>query len=112
MGFWDDLTGKTAADASKAAAADQYGKQQSAIQRLLGYGNEYKAGMDELSTKYNPFISTGLTANDAYARLLADPNSVRSLPGYQFDQAEGTRAVDRSAAARGLDASGRTLKDL
>ena len=37
---------------------------------------------------------------------------MRALPSYQFDQQEGQRAVDRSAAARGMDASGRTLKDL
>jgi hypothetical protein len=27
MGLWDDLTGKTAANASRAAAADTYSKQ-------------------------------------------------------------------------------------
>lgn len=112
MSFWDTLFGKTAADTSRSAAADQYGKQQSAIQKLLGYGDQYKANQDELSTKYDPFISTGMVANDEYQHLLADPSSVRSLPGYQFNQEEGTRAIDRSAAARGMDASGRTLKDL
>lgn len=112
MGFWDDLTGKTASDASKAAASDTYDKQQGAIAKLLGYGNDYKAGMDELSTKYDPFIATGRVANDRYAHLLADPTSLRSLPGYQFDQEEGQRAIDHSNSARGIDASGRTLKDL
>ncbi len=112
MSFWSALTGKDAAAASRAAAADTYGKQQTAIQKLLGYGDEYKAGMDENAQSYDPFIATGLQANDAYSRLLNDPSTVRALPGYQFDQAEGTRAVDRSAAARSMDRSGRTLKDL
>ena len=112
MGFWQDLTGESAAEASKAAAADTYGKQQGSIKKLLGYGDEYKGGMDTLSKSYDPFISTGLQANDAYSRLLQDPSSVRSLPGYQSTMDEGTRAVDRSAAARGMDQSGRSLKDL
>lgn len=112
MGIWDDLTGKTGADAAKAAAADTYQKQQGAVGKLLGYGDSYKAGMDTNAQAFNPYVQTGRIANEQYQHLMADPSSVRSLPSYQFDQAEGTRAVDRSAAARGMDASGRTLKDL
>ncbi len=119
MSFWDDLTGQTAADASKAAAADQYGKQQSAVQRLLGYGDQFKTGTDANAQgfdpyiqNYDPYVASGRQANNALSMLMSNPESVRSLPGYQFNQAEGTRAIDRSAAARGIDASGRTLKDL
>lgn len=116
MGFWDDLTGKTAADASKAAASDTYGKQQSAISRLLGAGDQIKAGYDNIGASYQPYIdranTLGGNSNNALNTLIQDPGSVRSLPSYQFDQQQGVQAVDRSAAARGMDQSGRTLKDL
>lgn len=119
MGFWQDLTGKTAAEASKAAAADTYNKQQGAVQRLLGYGNEYKAGTDANAEgfdpyiqNYQPYVESGQAANSALMNLMQNPSSVRGLPGYQFNQEEGQRAIDGSSAARGMNASGRTLKDL
>jgi len=105
MSFWSDLTGDTAAKASKAAAADTYGKQQSAIGKLLGYGDEYKAGYDSLSHNYDPYVARSEalsgSGNEALLNLIQNPSSVRSLPGYQFDQEEGIRALDRSAAAPG-----------
>ena len=58
MGWWDDFTGKTGADAAKAAAADTYNKQQSAIARLLGYGDELKAGYDNIGASYQPTINS------------------------------------------------------
>jgi len=112
MGFFQDLTGKTAANASKAAAADTYQKQQDAINKLLGYGAEYKTGMDTLSQSYDPYVQTGYASNGALNRLIADPSSVRSLPGYEFAQSEGVQALDRGAAARGMLNSGRGSKDL
>lgn len=112
MGFWDDITGKSAADASTAAAADTYKKQQGAVQNLLGYGDQYATGMSDLSKGYQPWINTGTQANDAVQRLLADPSSVSSLPGYQFDLSQGTKAVDNSALSRGNLFSGATGKAL
>jgi len=116
MGWWDDFNGKTGANAAKAAASDTYNKQQGAVQKLLGYGDEYKAGYDAIGQSYQPYVEQankiGGASNDALLNLIQNPSSVRSLPGYQFAMDEGTRAVDRSAAARGMDQSGRTLKDL
>lgn len=109
MGFWGDLTGSSAAKVSTAAAKDTYDKQRSAIDRLLGYGNEYQSEMTDL---YKPFLQTGYGANDALNRLIADPSSVRSLPGYSFDMSQGTEALDRSAGSHGLLHSGRAAKDL
>ncbi len=74
MGWWSDLTGASAAKASQAAAKDTYDKQQGAVGKLLGYGNEYESGMRDV---YNPFLQTGYGANDALSRLIADPSSVR-----------------------------------
>lgn len=112
MSFWDDLTGKTAANASKAAAADTYGKQRSAIDTLMSGGREYADSYAGLAKGYDPYVETGGTANEMLMRLLRDPSSVRSLPGYQFAQEEGLQALDRSAAARGRLQSGRHSKDL
>lgn len=112
MSFWDDLTGDTAADAARAAAADQYGKQKAATDALIGFGDQYVGKFSDLSKAYDPFIQTGLTANTALAKLLADPSSVSSLPGYQFAQEQGVQALDRGAASRGMLNSGRASKDL
>jgi hypothetical protein len=98
MGIFDDLTGKTAANASRAAAADTYSKQQKAYGDLLGYGDEYASNMSSL---YQPYANTGAEANSALARLMADPNSLRSLPGYQFAMDEGVQALERSANRKG-----------
>lgn len=112
MGLLDDLLGNSSAAASKAAAADTYAKQQAATSQLLGYGDQYAGSMSDLSKGYQPWINTGQTANDAVQRLLADPSSVSSLPGYQFDLSQGTQAVDNSALSRGNLFSGATGKAL
>lgn len=112
MSFWDDLTGDTAAEAARNAAADQYAKQKAATDGLISFGDQYVGKFSDLSKAYDPFIQTGLTANTALARLLADPSSVSSLPGYQFAQEQGVQALDRGAASRGMLNSGRASKDL
>lgn len=112
MGFLGSLFGQDGAGAARDAAADQYSKQQDAVRKLLGYGDEYKAGYNNLAQGYQPYEDTGLTSNTALQRLYADPSSVRSLPGYQFGQEEGVNALDMSAAARGMTNSGRLNKDL
>lgn len=135
MGWWDDFTGKSGADAAerasnisaqsyREAASDTYGKQRAAIERLLGYGNEYRDAFTPIAGSYDPFISyaqeagsrpvsgVGPSANVALERLISNPESVRSLPGYRFAQDEGIQALDRSANARHMSASGRASKDL
>jgi hypothetical protein len=101
--------GKDAADASRAAAADTYQKQQAAAEGLTNFGDQYAGNFRDL---YQPYADTGATANTALQRLFADPSSVRSLPGYQFAQEEGVQALDRSANARHMGQSGRQSKDL
>lgn len=112
MSFWDDLTGNTAAEASRKAAGDTYDKQQGAVKKMLGYGDEYRTSMSDLSKAYDPYISAGNAALGSYSKLLSDPSQIRSMPGYQFTMDEGTRALDRSAGARSMGQSGRTMKDL
>jgi hypothetical protein len=112
MSFFDNLLGNTAADASKRAASDTYAKQQIAVNDLKNYGDQYASKYEDMSHGYDPYVQTGLQGNSALMRLLQDPNSVRSLPGYDFAQGEGVQALDRSAAARGRLNSGRQEKDL
>jgi hypothetical protein len=68
-----------------------------------------------------PYADTGVDANAELGKLLglgegADQASItealRSTPGYEFNLAEGTKALDRSAAARGGLFSGRAAKEL
>jgi hypothetical protein len=112
LGLLDDLLGNSSADAAKAAAADTYKKQQAAVQNLLGYGDQYATGMADLAKGYQPWQATGQMANDAVQRLISDPSSVQSLPGYQFDLSQGTRALDQSALSNGNLFSGKTGKAL
>lgn len=44
--------------------------------------------------------------------LMTDPSSITSSPAFQFRFAEGQRALERSAAARGRLASGGTMRSL
>lgn len=123
MGFLDDLLGNTAADASKAAAADTYAKQQAASSQLQGQGanyastmgglgQNYASSMGNLAQGYQPWINTGQGANTAVQQLIANPSSVSSLPGYQFQLQQGTRALDHSAVANGNLFSGAQGKAL
>lgn len=112
MGVFDLLTGKSAADASRKAAADTYAKQQAASAGLRGAGDEFATNLTRLAQGYSPWMDTGRAANDAVLNLIRDPSSVRSLPAYQFQLGEGTKAIDRSAASNGTLFSGRTGKAL
>lgn len=51
-------------------------------------------------------------ANQKYQRLLNDPNAVNQTAGYKFALDQGTQAIDRSAAAKGMTNSGNVLAEL
>lgn len=112
MSFLDDLLGNTAADASKKAAADTYAKQQAATQGITQFGDQYASKFGDLSKKYQPWMDTGATANDAVAQLIANPSSVRSLPGYQFGLDQGNKSILAGNNATGNLFSGSTGKAL
>jgi len=112
MSFFDTLLGNDAASAARQAAADTYRRQQEASAGTRTAGDQYATSMTDLARGYQPWQGTGLAANDAVRNLMADPSSVRSLPAYQFLLGEGTKAVDRSAAAGGNLFSGKTGKAL
>ncbi len=112
MGLWDDLTGKTAANAAKQAAADTYQKQQAASTGLTNYGNDYASKFATLGQGYQPFVNTGLQANQGIQSLLSDPSSFTSTPYYQSGLQQGNDAISNSAIGQGSLFSGKTGKDL
>lgn len=50
-------------------------------------------------------------ANGGTPNMSALTSQLEQTPGYQFTLGQGTQALDRSAASRGLDLSGAQLKD-
>ena len=111
MGIFDTLFGNTAADASNAAAADTYAKQQKAGKTLRAAGDNYASGMQGLSQLFNPYVSAGGDALNMYRAGLgldggqgsADFTAAyRNLPGYQSALETG-----QNSAIAGLNASGR-----
>lgn len=120
MGFFDTLLGNDAADASRAAAADTYKKQQAAVGNLTNYGNTLPGAYRGLADRFSPYAEAG---GSALARLLGGLGlpggdgedftaAYRALPGYQAGLETGQDAVMDTAAARGMTRSGRTMKDL
>lgn len=112
MGILDTLLGNDAANASKAAAADKYAKQQRAGGEIRAFGDQYADQFRRLAGGYDPYVEAGGEAAGQFTRLLRDPSSVRSLPGYEFNRTEGMRGVENSAAARSGILNGKTLKDV
>lgn len=121
MSFLDTLLGNDAADAANAAAQDTYAKQLAAIKELKTFGNQYADQFRNLSTRFDPYVNTGTGAQNAIADLMGfnGPQAQQQAranfqtdPGYQFAFGEGQRAIDSSAAARGMSNSGATLKAL
>jgi hypothetical protein len=121
MGFWSDITGKSAADASRRAAEDTYRKQQAAVEGINSYGDTLPDAYRGLSENFRPYegagqsaltqLMSGLGLNGAEGSAgFAD--AYRALPGYGAGLQTGQDAVMGTAASRGMLKSGRTMKDL
>lgn len=91
-----------AADAQKDAAKKAARAQQAAL-----------AAQTELA---KPYVEAGKNALAEYQKLAPyqtfGMQQFQADPGYQFRMAEGIKALERSAAARGLLQSGTTLKGI
>lgn len=121
MGLWDDLTGKTAADASNAAAADTYKKQTAAVGGLNSYSDTLPGQYNKLGSGYQPYadagggalqmLMNGTGANGAGGNQ-AYTAAYHAQPGYQAGLDTGTNAAMRGANAGNMLQSGRTLKAL
>lgn len=103
------LGGKSSSDAAKKAAKAQLkatkatiAQQERALERQIQLQEPFReTGVNALAdygtaSQYTPF---------GMAQFQADP-------GYQFRMSEGLKALERSAASRGLLESGGTLKDI
>jgi len=105
------LTGVTGAEAAMKASNAQERSAQAAVaeQRY-----EFEKSLEATA----PWREAGANALQVYQNALfgaATPqgyNAFTKTPAYQLPLAEGTKAVERSAAARGNLLSGRTLKEL
>lgn len=79
--------------------------------------SEYEAGLDRLS----PYLTAGQTGVEQLAAMMGPGGELNRRfstedfqvdPGYAFRMAEGTKALERSAAARGRVLGGAQLKAL
>lgn len=73
---------------------------------------EQRRQFDLTRSDFAPWRDAGGAAIGAGAAMLQPGYDHTTSPGYQFRMDEGMRAVENSAAARGMLGSGGTLKDL
>ena len=103
------IGGKQSADAAKDAAKEQrkatkltIAAQEKALERQIGLQEPFRqTGVNALAdyttaSQYTPFGMDQFQAD----------------PGYSFRMSEGLKALERSAASRGILSSGQTLKDI
>jgi hypothetical protein len=109
MSFVGDILGMNAAEDAEDA-------QYAANRESQAFQRETR---DQVRADNMPFLQTGYRANDQLSALLAGnglntPNfqQYQSDPSYRWQQNEGARMVQNSAAAGGGLYSGRTLKAL
>jgi len=91
--------------------------QQAGMQQAQGaIGTNYANAKGEYGTNYyDPYTASGGQANTMYSNALglngaggnqAAQGAFQSSPGYNFQMQQGTQALDRSAAGKGLFGSG------
>lgn len=100
-----DKEAQAAKQASKAqtqATRESIAAQEKALERQIGL--------------QEPFRQLGVNALAQYPAAAAytpfGMDQFQADPGYQFRMSEGLKALERSAAARGILSSGQTLKDI
>lgn len=98
----------TQADSAKYAADLQDQQYQQTRQDLQPFTDFGKGNINNLqSLLNNPFLTQGFYADKFSAPTAAQ---AQATPGYQFTQTQGLKAVQNSAAARGLGVSGAAMK--
>lgn len=85
--------------AQKKASKKQAKQQQQALDRQ-------DTNFHEQLTASNPFGAERAQYAKQLQELMSNPNSVKDLPGYQFQMDQGTDAITRQAAATGYLGSG------
>ncbi len=108
-----------AANIQAAAARDAANAQASAARDAARMQSETARNVADMQqqqyqqtrTDLSPWRTAGVTANNKLAQLVAaGPGKFETSPGYQFRLSEGNKAIERSAAAKGMVLSGRNIK--
>lgn len=105
MGIFDSLFNPTK------NTEKMYGQARQDFTRTRGMTDPFYSQLLGSGTSSNRLLADLLGANgpDAQRQAFAD---FQTSPAYEFNLAEGTRAIDNSAAARGMGQSGTNLKAL
>ena len=113
------LIGLGIAVAAGTAAAGIYGANKAADAQKSAAKKAAKAQANALAAQTKlakPYVEAGTAALKEYEKLAPyQPFGMEQFqadPGYQFRMSEGVKALERSAAARGLLSSGTTLKGI
>lgn len=121
MGWLSDLTGKSASDASNAAAADTYKKQQAAVGGLNSFADTMPGAYNNVASGYDQYTQAG---GSALQRLMSGlglngadggqefTQAYQNLPGYTAGRDQGLEAAQRGLNAGNMGQSGRGLKEL
>lgn len=92
--------------AANTAAQTQLSMYNQTRSDLSGYNTVGQSAISQLASLFGVGGSGSTTPNTA-----AMTTALENTPGYQFGLSQGTQALDRSAASRGLTLSGAQLKD-
>lgn len=121
-GAWNVVNSPIVKDVAIPGAVSYYNQQQ--LKDSIGQAGQQvqqglTRGLGALESQYaygagqlEPYQYFGLEGLEGYQGLLNDPSQITSNPGYDFRFGEGQRAVERSAAAKGMGLSGNTLAGL
>lgn len=113
------ILGAAAIGAAGSAAAGIYGSNKAAKAQEKAAKKAAQTQKDTLAAQtalVEPYVSAGKNALAEYQKLAPYQSfgmqQFQADPGYQFRLSEGMKALERSAAARGLLQSGTTLKGI
>lgn len=111
--FGSFLPGESGGIPTGLGSLDKYGKLIKSgmdIYNALNYGQ----GQSPTAAQQNadPYAPYRQQASEQLNQLMANPNMVKGLPGYQFAQEQGAKNIQRQAAATGQSISGGTLASI
>jgi len=101
-----------AADAQREGAREAAAATERSTERIIDF-NEWLWG--EQRELAQPFVDAGVNALGQAEEQIGQPFTAEDMmqdPGYQFRLDEGLKGIENSAAARGMQLSGRTLKGI
>ena len=99
------ISGIMGADATKDAAKKSADAQKAAT-------DESKRQFDIQVQKFEPFYQTGVNALGDYQKMLQGGYDMQESPAAQYQLTQGTKAMNRALASRGLSSSGHAVNRL